>query len=205
MGAAPARAQLRYCERRSETCWACADVEAGFAIPCAGTPCPDGQLCVTREGSPECHASTLLCCETAECAFPPGCEGAARACGTPAEPTEPETCTFLSPCPEPLPMLDAGVTLDAGTSRQDANASDLDAAIAEDASTPPDAGMPPPRDAGSARMDASRETLTVSFAGGGGCRCGASGGSRPSASWLLCALVVGAIVVRRRARHRGAR
>lgn len=186
--AATARAQLRYCERLGDACWSCADVEAGFSVPCADGACADGQLCVVREETPECHAATTLCCEAGACEIPPGCEGAASACTTPTDPADPETCTFLSACP-PFPMIDAGVSLDAGTAMPDAGETRIDAGAIDGGD------VMPTRDAGTARIDASRDAVPPSFAGGGGFLCSAAQGPRTSA-WLVLAVMASAIAAR---------
>ena len=75
-----AHALGRYCERVDDRCWDCADVAFGFAIPCDDDPCAPSEVCVQLDGAPECHVTTRLCCSEA-CTQPPGCEGAATACG----------------------------------------------------------------------------------------------------------------------------
>lgn len=205
-----AEGQGRFCERRTELCWSCADLAFGFDVSCAAADvCADGQLCVTRDGVAECHVGTDFCCAAGECERPPGCEGAAVACGTGVEGV-PDTCTFLNECPVPIDH-DGGVTnRDAGPAPDatvpEPDAGSRDGGPAGDAGAR-DAGAPPPRDAGAPQrdagsaMDGAPQTPAAPprFGGGGGCVCRASPGGGPPGGAALA--MVALLPLARRARR----
>lgn len=179
-----AHALGRYCERVDDRCWDCADVAFGFTIPCDDDPCAPSEVCVQRDGAPECHVTTRLCCSEA-CTQPPGCEGAATACGGDS-PDRPDQCTFLNDCPDPFPR-DAGV-----------NGDDAGPPVSQD-------GGAPPRDAG-VFFDAAPPSRPPSFRGGGGCVCAAAPGAPGKGAWWLVSLAcVHAFARRRRGRGRAGR
>ncbi len=179
-----ARASGRYCERSTDLCWRCADIEFPAAIPCSdASMCGPGMLCVDQSGTPTCFDPVTVCCAAAPCETAPGCMAAASSCGDVEGDGRFDHCTFLSPCGEDAgtptdagPPADAGPPDDAGTTSDAGSTGDAgptgdagedasvpeDAGAAEDAATPADAGAPSDagtvRDAGDALRDGGGAT-----------------------------------------------
>lgn len=93
----------RHCERHSDQCWDCVEFPFPAELGCSSN-CRGDQICVHFGGRDQCLASTRVCCQTASCNIPPGCDGAASSCGA-AVAGRNDRCTFLSDCPAPLPSL----------------------------------------------------------------------------------------------------
>ena len=160
VGASAAHAGGRYCERRTDLCWDCADIQFPAEIPCTDpSGCSGGELCVNQSDVPTCFTPTEYCCASAPCETAPGCSGSASSCGDVEPDGRFDHCTFLSDCPPPpdggppdAPLPDAPLP-DAPPSDgpADARPPSADARVSDarvDARPPADAAAPPSEDEG---------------------------------------------------------